>query len=59
MTNAIKPGDVVRLKSHSGFPMTVGKITDDGTEAECYWAVDSRDTHEVKHLYIPVCALER
>ena len=58
MTDKIKIGDVVFLKSHQGFHMTVGYVSDSGKNATCYWAIDSGESQEVKWREIPICALE-
>ena len=58
MTDEIKKGDVVFLKSRVGFLMTVGHISDNGEIADCYRAIDSGETQDVKEFNLPVCVLK-
>ena len=57
MTDKIKKGDVVHLKSNNRLLMTVGYVSED-EGADCYWAIHYGETPEIKQAHLPVCALE-
>ena len=57
MTDEIKKGDVVFLKSDVNHRMTVGSIGKE--EAQCFWSVCDSGEKDIKTLSIPMCVLKK